>query len=168
MSNKKEPYKAMVENKYLGAYSLDDGDGGYIEVQGVVINAKKAEVVSEKGTSTGCVANTSLGKPFVVNTENASVLQLITGSRYPADWNNVPVTFWVKKGVKAFGKTTDGLRIKVRKSTPRDYAIEKQHLQACTTLEELQTAYLSIDRSAQQALVLLKDEMKAKLTPKNE
>ena len=116
---KKEPYNAMVDKKFLGEWTLDDGNGGWFERDGIISSCKKDSVTSEKGTVPAVVAQTNLGKPFVVNGANRDILISITGSKYPADWNNVPVTFWVKKDVRAFGKTVAGLRIKKCTNAPQ-------------------------------------------------
>lgn len=112
---KKIPYEQMVDKPYLGEWSLDDGNNGWIEMNGIIISCKQGDVVSEKGTKSNCIAQTNLGKPFIVNKGSKLILQSITGSRYPKDWNNVPVTFYVIPKVRAFGATVPGLRIKAQK-----------------------------------------------------
>ena len=113
----KEPYNSMVDKKFLGEWDLDNGQGGWGEKNAIVLNAYKDSVTSEKGTAGAVVAMTSLGKGFVVNGHNRDVLIELTGSKYPADWNNVPITFYVNPKVRAFGKTVAGLRIKKQKAT---------------------------------------------------
>ena len=163
-------WKDHLNSTLLGAYSLfDDATEGFKEIDGVIINtAHEDHILGGSGKQKVFVARTSLGKPLRLNNVMSNQIALISGSKNPAKWLNIPVTFYVDEKVKLGRDTVEAIRVKARVKVVRDYAIEKQHLQACTTLEELQTAYLSIDRSAQQALVLLKDEMKAKLTPKNE
>ena len=116
---KKEPYNAMVDKKFIGEWTLDDGNGGWIEKDGIIVSCKRDSVTSEKGTVPAVVAQTTLGKPFVINGTNRDVLVSLSGSKYPADWNNIPVTFWVKKDVRAFGKTVAGLRIKKCANVPQ-------------------------------------------------
>lgn len=112
---KKVPYEQMVDKPYLGEWTLDNGNNGWFEMNGTIISCKQGDVVSEKGTKSNCIAQTNLGKPFIVNKDSKDVLKSITGSRYPHDWNNIPVTFYVVPKVRAFGKTVPGLRIKPQK-----------------------------------------------------
>lgn len=111
---RKIPYEQMVDKPYLGEWTLDDGNNGWIEKEGIIISCRQGDVVSEKGTKSSCIAQTNLGKPFVVNKGSKEVLKQITGSRYPKDWNNIPVIFYVLPKVRAFGTTVAGLRIKPR------------------------------------------------------
>lgn len=50
-------------------------------------------------------------KPMILNVGNSEIIRDRVGSKYIDDWSNVPVTVYIKEGVKFGRNTVDGLRV---------------------------------------------------------
>lgn len=160
----KTHWKKAFNSNYLGACDLP-------EYKDIVATIRYVRLEEAKGTKDGGLKNIAYFvenlKPMILNVENSeTVKNLAGGSRYIEDWQNVKVQIYVKQNVKAFGTITDALRIRNYKPKQKiDNTEAIKHLKACTTLEELQTAYLSLDRSIQgdHEVIKLKDSLKQTL-----
>ncbi len=105
--------RQIVNPDYLGAYSFDSGNYSYVEKEGIITSCNKGTVTGTKGKETKIIAQTNLGKPFILNVTSQKELTAITKSRYIEDWNNVKVIFFVKQNERsADGGKVDALRIK--------------------------------------------------------
>ena len=160
-----EHWKSAINPDYLGAYSLDDGNNGYVEKNGIIIRVEKRETTGQDGKKMKLIAQTSLGKPLILNATNRDVLIRHFKTNYYELWQNMPVTFYVERNCRSpKGGTTDGLRIKPQSTPVIDMTKQIKSLRDCKTIEELQKAYLSLNKQEQIALVAVKDEMKGKLS----
>lgn len=109
-------WKDHLNSTLLGAYSLfDDATEGWKEVNGIITGCcTEYHVLGASGNTKCHVGKTNLGKPIKLNNTICKVLEQITGSKNPAKWVQVPVTFYVDTNVK-FGKTTtEAIRIKAQ------------------------------------------------------
>lgn len=165
----KTNFKQIINPDFLGAYSLDDGNNGYVERDGFILSVNKQKVADMSGTSEKLVAQTSIGKPMILKATNSKVIQAITGSKYIEDWRQVPVTFYVELNVKSPQGLVDALRLKRQKNAPKkDYTPMKNKIESCKTLEELQSVFTALLPDEKTACFDLKDSMKKKLTPKEQ
>ena len=162
----KTNFRQIVNPDYLGAYSLDDQNNGYIEVAGTILRVEKRMVTDMSGKAEKLVATTSLGKPMIIKATNGKTLQSVSKSKYYEDWINVPVIFYVELDVKSPQGLVDALRLKKQKYVaPIDYSKQIAAINDCKTLDEMKTVYTGFTPAEQSAVSIAKEAMKIKLTP---
>lgn len=115
----KTNWKRLVNPDYLGAYSLDSGDGKYADIIATVKQVKVENVVGADGKREDCVVAYFAEniKPMILNVTNMKTLEKLFKSKYIEDWSNRKIQIGVES-VKAFGDVVDALRI--RKFVPRE------------------------------------------------
>jgi len=88
---------------------------------------------------------------MILNVSNSKVVKKFAKSVYINDWNNIPVSIYVKDDVKAFGEVTEGLRIRpdqpsVSKPelTPQSQAWPKaiEYLKGTGTIDGVKAKYI--------------------------
>lgn len=105
---------------YLGAYSLDDGNGNYTDIVATIQQVKVENVIGPDGKKEDCpVAHFSERnlKPMILNATNMKTLEKLFRSKYIEDWASRKIQIGVES-VKAFGDVVDALRI--RKYLPKE------------------------------------------------
>lgn len=108
----KTHWKKLHNPDYLGAYSLDDGQGGYKNIIVRIKNVKVEMVTGTDGKKEECtVAYLDGQKPMILNATNLKTLEKLFKSPYIEDWAEKYIQIGVEK-VKAFGEMVDSLRIK--------------------------------------------------------
>lgn len=109
----KTNWKKLVNPDYLGAYSLDDGNGKYMDILATIKFVKTEDVISPEGKHESCaVAHFCENlKPMILNVTNMKMLEKLTKSKYIEDWADRKIQIGVEK-VRAFGDVVDALRIK--------------------------------------------------------
>lgn len=120
---------------YLGAYSLDDGNGKYTDIVATIQYVKVENVTGPDGKKEDCpVAHFSERelKPMILNATNMKTLEKLFRSKYIEDWAGHKIQIGVEQ-VKAFGDVVDALRI--RKYLPREAGSSK-----CADCEQEVTA----------------------------
>jgi len=126
----KHHWKKYINPDFLGAYSLDDGKGGYLEITPTISVVKVENVTGADGKKEDCMVmrfkETRIGtvdmKPMIVNVTNAKTLEKLFHTPYVEDWSNRKIKIGVDS-VKAFGDVVDALRI--RKTLPREQGAPK-------------------------------------------
>lgn len=121
----KHHWKKFVNPDYLGAYSLDNGKGGYNDIVATIQSVRVETVTGQDGKEGDCMVmrfnETQVGsvdiKPMILNKTNAKTLEKLFHSPYVEDWSGKKITIGSEK-VKAFGEVLDALRI--RKTLPRE------------------------------------------------
>lgn len=116
----KTNWKKLINPDYLGAYSLDDGNGKYADIVATIQYVKVENVTGPDGKKEDCaVAHFSERdlKPMILNTTNMKMLEKLFHSKYIEDWAGRKIQIGVES-VKAFGDLVDALRI--RKFLPRE------------------------------------------------
>lgn len=115
----KTNWKRLVNPDYLGAYSLDSGDGKYADIIATVKQVKVENVVGADGKCEDCVVAhfTENIKPMILNVTNMKTLEKLFKSKYIEDWSSRKIQIGVES-IKAFGDVVDALRI--RKFVPRE------------------------------------------------
>ena len=110
----KTNWKKLMNPDYLGAYSLDDGNGKYNDIIVTIRNVKTESVTGPEGKRETCPVAyfTENGvKPMVLNATNMKTLQKLFHSKYIEDWSGGRIQIFVAS-VKAFGDVVDALRIR--------------------------------------------------------
>ncbi len=104
----KTHWKKLHNPDYLGAYSLDEST--------MVVEIKKVEkrqIPGADGKKDDAVVAELVGqKPMILNATNMKTIASLYGN-YIEDWVGKKVTLFVAT-VKAFGTTTDALRIEAK------------------------------------------------------
>lgn len=103
-------WKKLFNYEYLGAYSLEENE----EREVTILSTGKALVKSAKapsGDECPTVTFEEFDKPMVLNATNCKLIAEMYGN-IVEDWVGKKVTIYVLEDVKAFGTTTDALRIK--------------------------------------------------------
>jgi len=140
----KTHWKKLHNPDYLGAYSLDDPT--------MVVEIKKVEkrqILGADGKKDDAVVAELVGqKPMILNATNMKTIASLYGN-YIEDWVGKKITLFVAT-VKAFGTTTDALRVeaKVPKSglpelTPAHpkWSEAKASIEKGFTPEQIRTRY---------------------------
>lgn len=112
----KTPWKKLMNPEYLGAYSLDDGNGKYSDIVATIQYVKVENVTGPDGKHEDCaVAHFSERdlKPMILNATNMKTLEKLLRSKYIEDWAGRKIIIGVES-VKAFGDVVDALRIRKR------------------------------------------------------
>lgn len=162
----KTNYKVLTNPIYMGAYSMDDGNGSYFEIPAVLKEIKQEEVADPTGTKKKClIGYTDQPKPFILNATAQKVMTQAAKSRYVEDWAGVAITFYVALNVRTPQGPVDALRIKARTVQKVDYSLQEKMLRECKTLPDLQMVYLSLTKDQQTGTWKVKEECKVKLTP---
>jgi hypothetical protein len=126
----KTHFKKLINPDYLGAYSLDNGQGGYTDVTATIASVKVENVTGADGKKEDCMVmrfkENRIGtvdmKPMILNITNAKTLEKLFKTPYVEDWANRRITIGTER-IKAFGDIVDALRI--RKTLPREQNIVK-------------------------------------------
>lgn len=115
----KTHWRKLKDNKHLGSWDLDDGNGGYktIEVEIIKVTSITIEGFDGNEKTTPIVHFKGVSKPMIFNSTNGDKMEKITKTPYAEDWIGWLVTLHVLK-VKSFKTYVDALRIKsARKPT---------------------------------------------------
>jgi ribosomal protein L34E len=121
----KTNWKRLINPDYLGAYSLDAGDGKYNDIIATIRNVVVENVTGPDGKKEDCaVAHFTERdiKPMILNVTNMKTLEKLFKSKYIEDWAGRKIQIGVEP-VKAFGDVVDALRIK--KFLPREAGTPK-------------------------------------------
>ena len=162
----KTNYKVLTNPLYMGAYSMDDGNGSYFEIPAVIKEIKQEEVADPTGTKKKClIGYTDQPKPFILNATAQKVMTQAAKSRYVEDWVGVAITFYVALNVRTPQGPVDALRIKARTVQKVDYSLQEKMLRECKSLDDLQKIYLNLTKDQQNGTWKAKEECKVKLTP---
>jgi len=157
----KTHWKKLTNPDYIGTYILAPGEERTVKISHV----KREQVAGINGKKEECTVAHLVGeKPFILNRTNAKTITKLYGSPYIEDWAGKLITIYAAK-VSAFGEEVEALRIRNVKprTAPVDYSAQAASLRACTTLDALQSAYMSLTPEAKAATATVKDEMKLKL-----
>lgn len=104
-------WKKVFNSDFLGSCDLEDGQDLKATIKSVTVKTVKGN----DGTSKECNVATFTSqaiKPMILNATNCKVVKKFSGSPYINDWNNIAVQIYIQDGIKAFGETTEGLRIR--------------------------------------------------------
>lgn len=163
-------WKKAFNSEYIGAADLQDYND-------IVLTIKEVRFEQTRGTKEKEMKNVAYFvenmKPMILNATNCkAVRKLAGGSNFINDWQNIRVTLYVERNVKAFGETTDALRIRSTPPAPAqlkqqevDVTVAILNLTSCENQEQLKSVYtaLSVAEKNHPAVIQMKEELKAKL-----
>lgn len=117
MNEEKTHWKKKYNYDYLGDYSLPDGKDIVLTIK----STRNVDVKDDNGRESSCFVcdfqeNYDWVKPMILNRTNCRTI----GDLYCPwieDWPGLKIQIGIEKGVRAFGKVVDALR--VRKIKPR-------------------------------------------------
>lgn len=162
MEETKTHWRTLVNQLYIGAYSLKPKEERVVKI----ISIAKEIVKGEGGKSEPCtVAQLENEKPFILNRTNQKTITAIYKSPYIEDWVGKYITIYATT-TKVAGETVECLRIKnIIPTTPNtsDYSKQIQMVKNCSTLAELKALYDTFTTDEKAACLTIKDEMKGKL-----
>lgn len=109
-------WKAILkkDSLYLGAWDLSDGDGGYTEHTLTIDHVTQEKVPGTDGTERVCPVGYFREniKPMVLNKTNCKIIAKLYNEPHIEGWSGKSVTIYVNPKVRAFGETTEGLRVR--------------------------------------------------------
>lgn len=165
MTEQKEKthWKKEFNYNYLGSYSLSEGKDRTVTIK----QLKKEEVSDTNGKKSMCLVCyfTDSDKPMILNKTNCKTIERLYGTAFIEDWLGKKINLYSAK-VKAFGEITEGLRIRdVKPLEIIDNTKALEAIEACKTLAELQTAYMSLSKAEQAdpIVIKLKNNLKTQL-----
>jgi len=118
MSEKLTHWKELTDREYLGGWEFEEGEVKEFEI----VSVTKKEVVGANGKKTmEPVATLKDAKPFVLNSVNMDMIELISGTPYIEKWKGLKIQIFFDPKVKFAGKFVGGLRVKYQdaKSQPK-------------------------------------------------
>lgn len=104
----KTHWKKAFNSDYLGAVDLPD----YQDLVLTIREVKLEKTTTKEQEFCNVAYFVEKVKPMILNVENSRNVMRFAGSRFIEEWQNIPVTVYVKTDIKAFGTLTDGLRIR--------------------------------------------------------
>ena len=114
MAEKLTHWRRVLTTDYLGGFDLDDGKGGFIEIDVTIDRARPTEVKDQNGDKTTELVlyfkETGI-KPMILNVTNSKTLQKLLKTPYYEQWSGRLIRIGTEK-VKAFGEVHDALRIR--------------------------------------------------------
>jgi len=131
----KTHWKKMHNYNYIGAYSIDP-DQGYLIL---TIDRVVTEMVTgSSGSKESCMVCYFRGdtKPMILNKTNSKAIEAIAGSPFIEDWAGLQVKI-ITATVRAFGTTTDALRIDMSYRESIDVSDWTKKINSCTTKAQL-------------------------------
>lgn len=143
----------------LGSQNLNPGE----ELIAVIKAVEVQEIKNQKGdTERVPVVQFDNAPPMVLNITNTRTIANLYGELFD-HWAGNAIQIYATK-VKAFGQETMALRIReARPDVPQDLSQYENALMACTTMADLQKAFMAIPKHLKPKLVSVKDSMKEKI-----
>lgn len=105
----KTHWKKLTHSDYLGSWDLAEGEQRSLTITKIEEQNLKASPQAEEEP---CVIFHYKGsKPMVMNKTNLGAVEKYLGTPYVEEWMGKTIVIHVEKGVKAFGKVVDALRV---------------------------------------------------------
>ena len=164
MSEKKTHWRTFHETEFLGAFDLTEQ--GVNEVNLTIVRASSQKTKDEKGKEEIVLSCTFEGvkKPMILNATNCKAIEKVSGSPFIDNWSGVTITVYILKGIKAFGKIVDGLRIKEyapKIEVPKNLIDEAVAIMDnCKTIDELKQSFEDCEHSTNVRVIAAKDKAK--------
>lgn len=142
-------WKKLNNPDFLGAYSLDNGHGGYTDIIAKIDSVKVETVTGPEGKKEECIVCyfSDIKKPMVLNTTNSKMIHKLLETPYIEKWVGHTIQIGVEK-VKAYGDVVEALR--VRKFLPKDTNIKceecKQNIIAANGMSADQLAEYTLTK----------------------
>jgi len=160
-------WKKLANPDYYGSHDLINPDGTFQEITVTIDKVTSKEIVGDGGKKNQKnILHTKETKPIILNNVNQKVIARVAGSPFVEQWAGVKIIIFVDK-VKAFGETTDCLRVRNQKvitGQPKDYTATIEAIRTAPDLATLQTLWKGLDSEGQTACLSTKDLRKTELT----
>lgn len=156
-------WKKLANPEYYGSHDLINPDGTFREIIVTIDKVTSKEIVGEGGKKNQKnILHTLEIKPIILNNVNQKVIARLAGSPFVEKWSGVRITIYVDK-VRAFGETTDCLRVRTTKPTPdkpKDWTKQIEAINACADMPALVALWQSFDAETKSAMLSYKDSKK--------
>lgn len=148
------------KSQLLGSHNLNPGEELIVEIKSV---SAEGTIKNKKGKEeTVPIIEFTNAPPMVLNVTNTKTIASLYGESYEG-WIGKSIQLFVTE-VSAFGEKVNALRVRgIIPDLNEDNSDYQTSLMNCSTLEELQAAFLAIPNHLRPRLTALKDEMKEKL-----
>ena len=107
----KTHWKKVFDSDYLGSCDLEDGKDLKLVIKSVSVQAVKNSDGKTQDRNVAAFTDPKI-KPMILNVTNSKIVKKFAGSSYIEDWKDIPIQVYIKDDIKAFGETTEGLRIR--------------------------------------------------------
>lgn len=165
-------FKEFLDPNFLSNIDFINDKMEYVKKIVTISDVKKETTHNGKDGKASVVTTLQFKecKALILSPHNFKTILQMTRKVNTDDWKGVRVELYILENQKAFGDLWDVVRITKRTIAPVgvkpiDYTTQTATLRNCSDLASLQAAYTVLDKAAQTALVGVKDECKAKLTP---
>lgn len=168
MAEQNTHWRTFHETEFLGAFDLTEQG---VETKDLtIVSATSKTVKDDKGrdeTVLSCVFQGEK-KPMILNATNCKAIEKVAKTPHINKWGGVRITLYILKGIRAFGKVVDGLRIKdvaPRPSvTETDLDKDIAELRKATNVEELKSIFGKCKFGKYPRVRAVADELKTKFT----
>jgi len=159
-------WKLFTNPDYFGSHDLMTNEGEYGQITVTIESVSQEKVKGADGKDSLCiVAKTKETKPIILNRTNCKTITKVLGTPIIERWAGNKVIIGVDK-IKAFGETTDALRVRTTKPTPdkpKDYTAQIESIQKCPDMPALVALWQSFDADTKTACLSAKDARKNQL-----
>lgn len=107
----KTHWKKVFDSDYLGSCDLDEGKDLKLIIKSVTVQEVKNTDGKTQKRNVATFTDPKV-KPMILNVTNSKIVRKFAGSSYIEDWGNTAIQVYIKDDIKAFGETTEGLRIR--------------------------------------------------------
>jgi hypothetical protein len=121
----KTHFKKAFNTPYLGSQDLPDYKDLTLTIDKVLCEMSRG--LKENSLFNIIYFKEKGFKTMLLNATNSKILKNLTKSPYIEDWSGQRITIYVLEGVKAFGGTTDALRIRTKTVEPTIPVITVDH-----------------------------------------
>lgn len=131
-------WKKEFNYDFLGSYSLQPGEEKTLTIK----ETKKQKVKGADGKEQECFVAYFIEneKPMILNKTNCKIISKVYNTPFIENWKGIKIVIY-SAPVKAFGETTDALRIKNENPNNGD-------LKLITDLFEVKKASLTVEQKA--------------------
>jgi hypothetical protein len=145
----------------LGSQNLNEGEELVAKIQKVEVQKIKSSTGNEDQVP---VIQFENAPPMVLNITNSRTIASLYGERYDE---------WIGKSIQIYATMVKGfgggqvMGLRVREAIPdtgQDIEAHETALKSCSTMEELQAAFMAIPKHLKPRLISVKDEMKENLS----
>ena len=110
-------WKKLTNPDYLGSWAFEPGQ----EIIATISHVTQDTVTGSDGKKEVCTIvhfSESDIKPLILNNTNAQTISKVCRSPYIEQWSGHRIQLYVQSGIRAFGTTTDAVRIRPTEPKP--------------------------------------------------
>lgn len=158
-------WRSHLDSTLLGAYSLyNDSTDKFdeVDVQIVRLTHENHNLGASGNRKCHVMYVSGFKKPMQLKSEISSAISEALGTPNTNKWVGCTITLYVKK-VKFGREVVDAIRAK-KSNAAQDYSAALARVNACKTLAELQTVFMSLTPNEKTYCNNAKDELKKKLS----